>query len=56
MIPVDNEANYDITLKTEYGTETVPFMAMFNLNCAKVKEMDYVVKYINNRKNLFFLS
>lgn len=56
MIPVDHEANYDITLKTEYGTETVPFLAMFNPNCAKVQEMDYAVEHINNGKNLFFLN
>lgn len=56
MIPVDHEANYDVTLKTEYGTETVPFLAMFNPNCAKVQEMDYAVEHINNGKNLFFLN
>lgn len=56
MIAVNHEANYDITLKTKYGTETVPFMAKFNPNCAKVTKMDHAVKHINNGTNLFFLQ
>ena len=50
-------SNYYVTLETkEGGKETVPFMVMFNKNCAKVQQMPHAVYHINNGTNLFFLK